>query len=183
MSAVHVLPYSAQWPEAFTAVRTTLLEIFDNTAVAVEHIGSTAVPGLSAKPVIDVLLGAPSLAVIEQRIAALGARGFEYVPKHERVLPQRRYFVPQPPVGLRVHVHGVETGGRLWREHLTFRDALRGDAQLRARYQALKLQLAAEHAGDKAAYTEAKAPFVREAIDARLRDASTPTPACAEPPP
>lgn len=166
MSAVHVLPYSTQWPEAFTAVRTTLLEIFGNDAVAVEHIGSTAVPGLAAKPVIDVLLGAPSLAVIEQRITALAARGFDYVSKHERVLPQRRYFVMQPPGGLRVHVHGVVTGGHLWREHLTFRDALRGDAQLRARYQALKLQLAAEHADDKAAYTEAKGPFILGALAA-----------------
>lgn len=164
MSTVHIAAYSPQWPESFAQLRGTLLRAFAGEEVTVEHIGSTAVPGLSAKSVIDVLLGVPSLAVVEARIEALAAQGFDYVPKHERVLPQRRYFVAQPPGGLRVHLHGVVQDGPLWRAHLGFRDALRGDAQLRARYQALKLQLAAQHADDKAAYTEAKGPFIREVL-------------------
>ncbi len=165
MSTVHIAAYSPQWPQAFAQLRGTLLRAFAGEAVAVEHIGSTAVPGLSAKPVIDVVLGAPSLAVIEARIASLAAQGFEYVPKHERVLPERRYFVAQPPGGLRVHLHGVVQDGPLWRAHLGFRDALRADADLRERYQALKLHLAAEHADDKAAYTEAKGPFIRGVLE------------------
>lgn len=161
MSAVHIAAYSAQWPQVFAQLRGTLLRAFAGAAVTVEHIGSTAVPGLSAKPVIDVLLGAASLAVIEARIEARAAQGFEYIPEHERVLPQRRYFVARPPGGLRVHLHGVVEGEPLWRAHLDFHDALRSDAQLRARYQALKPQLAEEHADDKDAYSEAKGPFIR----------------------
>lgn len=166
MSTVRLQPYSAQWPHAFAEINVSLRRAFEHDAVLVEHIGSTAVPGLSAKPVIDVLLGASSLPVIESRVDALAACGFDYVPKHERVLPQRRYFVAQPPGGLRVHLHGVVQDGPLWRAHLGFRDALRGDVHLRMRYQALKLRLAAEYAGDKAAYTEAKGPFIREVLAA-----------------
>jgi len=164
MSTVHIAAYSAQWPQVFAQLRGTPLRAFAGEAATVEHIGSTAVPGLSAKPVIDVLLGVPSLAVIEARIEALAAQGFEYIPRHERVLPQRRYFVARPPGGLRVHLHGVVQDGPLWRAHLGFRDALRGDAQLRARYQALELQLALEHADDKSAHTEAKGLFIREVL-------------------
>ena len=173
ISTVHIAAYSPQWPQVFAQLRGRLLRAFAGEAATVEHIGSTAVPGLSAKPVIDVLLGAASLAVIEARIEALAAQGFEYIPKHERVLPQRRYFVARPPGGLRVHLHGVVEGEPLWRAHLDFRDALRSDAQLRARYLALKRRLAAEHADDKAAYTEAKGPFIREVL-AMLETSSPP---------
>lgn len=164
MSAVLVLPYSAEWPLLFDAVRRELLPAFSPADIVVEHIGSTSVPGLAAKPVIDVLLGARTLAEIEARIAALAGLGYVYVPKYERELPMRRYFVKQPPDSLRIHVHGVEIGSRLWSEHLAFRDALRADPELRARYQSLKQDLAAEFADDKSAYTEAKGPFIRSVI-------------------
>lgn len=169
MKAVQVLPYSPQWPVMFAATRDLLLRVFAGEDTTIEHIGSTAVPGLAAKPVIDVLLGAPSLDVIERHTAQLDRHGFDYVPRHERVLPQRRYFVAQPPSGLRVHLHGVVQDGELWRQHLSFRDALRRDPALRDRYQQLKLQLAIQHAGDKSAYTEAKGPFVRETLAALTR--------------
>jgi GrpB-like predicted nucleotidyltransferase (UPF0157 family) len=73
--------------------------------------------------------------------------------------------VKAPAEGLRIHVHGVVRGGRLWREHLAFREALRADEDLRARYQELKLRLAREFADDKAAYTEAKGPFIEAVLE------------------
>lgn len=165
-ATVRLEPYSAQWPAVFANIRDELLQVFPPGTVAIEHIGSTAVPGLSAKPVIDVLLGAESLAVIEARIADLVQAGYEYVSKHERVIPMRRYFVAQPLGGLRVHVHGVQKGAAIWQEHLAFRDALLADPQLRDRYQSLKRQLAETFAEDKAAYTDAKAPFIRNVLAA-----------------
>lgn len=117
-----------------------------------------------AKPVIDVLLGSASLRDIELRIDSLGAAGFEYVSKYESEIPMRRYFVKQPANSLRIHVHGVVEGSDLWLKHLAFRDALRNDAALREEYQALKLRLAREFAQDKAAYTDAKAPFIRSVL-------------------
>lgn len=167
MTAVQLSPWSADWTRIFASVRDQLLIACAPSEFAIEHIGSTAVPGLVAKPVIDVLLGAPSLAAIEARIAALGAAGFEYIPRYEDVLPMRRYFVSQPAGALRVHVHGVAAGSDTWRDHLAFRDALREDAALRDEYQTLKLRLAGTFAQDKAAYTAAKAPFILRVLAMR----------------
>ena len=135
----------------------------------VEHIGSTAVPGLAAKPVIDSLPGAPSLGAVEARIDALSTCGYRYVPEHERELPARRYFVRTAE--LRVHLHGVELGSPLRRDRLAFRAALRADAELRDRYAALKLRLAQAHAQDKSAYTVAKGPFIGLFLAARTESA------------
>jgi GrpB-like predicted nucleotidyltransferase (UPF0157 family) len=164
MSTVVVSPYSSAWPKLFGDVRKELLAAFVPIVVAVEHIGSTAVPGLAAKPVIDVLLGADSLMAIESKIASLRELGYEYVPKYEREIPLRRYFVKSAESSPRLHLHAVEIGSRLWLEHLAFRDALREDAKLRAQYQSLKLRLAKEFADDKAAYTAAKGPFIQSVI-------------------
>lgn len=168
MSAVVLMPYAADWPDQFARVRNELLAALDGTDGQAEHIGSTAVPGLIAKPVLDVLLGAATLARIEAAVPALARRGYRYVPRYETELPMRRYFVRDADdASLRVHVHGVVTGSPLWREHLAFRDALRADPALIARYQALKQDLATRFAEDKAAYTAAEAPFIRGVIGGR----------------
>lgn len=168
MSTVVVSPYSAEWPKCFLAIREELLAVFSPIAVTVEHIGSTSIPGLAAKPVIDVLLGADSLADVESKIEALDVRGYVYVKKYEDVLPMRRYFVKAPIASFRIHLHAVEIDSRIWQEHLAFRSALHTDPALCARYQSLKLQLAHEFADDKAAYSAAKNPFIQSAIAAVL---------------
>ena len=159
-----IAPSSTEWPRLFLAHRDTLRAAFAPLDVDIEHIGSTSVPGLAAKPVIDILVGAASLDDIASRIPALVAAGFTYRPEHEAALPTRRYFTLTPPGGLRVHVHAGVHDSPLWRDHLAFRDALRRDDALRDRYQALKLALAQRHAHDKSAYTQAKGPFIREVI-------------------
>lgn len=171
MPAVRILPWSDAWPEAFGHIRDALRAAFAPCAVEIEHIGSTAVPGLDAKPVIDVLVGVARLAEAEAAIPALAARGFAYVPKYERELPMRRYFVRDAGADTpRAHVHAVEIGSAIRHRHLAFRDALREDPALRDAYRALKLRLAREHADDKAAYTAAKGPFIRAVLDALGED-------------
>lgn len=169
MSAVIIQRYSSEWPEQFLAAREQLLAAFVPIPVMIEHIGSTAVPGLAAKPVIDLLLGAVSLAQIESRIGPLERLGYRYVSRYERELPTRRYFVRTADDGSRQHVHGVVIGSDLWRDHLTFRDRLRDEPTLRAQYQSLKLQLAERFADDKIAYTAAKAPFIRSVLAGKDR--------------
>lgn len=165
MSSVTIAPYAGEWPRQFEAERATLLAACADIAVEVEHVGSTSVPGLAAKPVIDVLLGAGSLAAIESRREALARAGYQYVPKYEQELPMRRYFVkPAEPGALRVHLHAVVLGSSFWREQIAFRDALRADESFRAAYHSLKLELAARFARDKPAYTAGKAPFIRSAL-------------------
>lgn len=164
MPQVIIKPYSPAWRSLFQHERETILHAFAPLDVAVEHIGSTSVEGLAAKPVIDILLSASSLLVIEQHIKTLAKQGYIYVPKYEAEIPMRRYFVKSPLGSLRVHLHGVQAGSDIERNHLVFRDALRTDAALREEYQTLKLRLAQEFADDKATYTAAKEPFIRSVL-------------------
>lgn len=162
-------PYQERWPQAFDAAKQELMTVFATPDFQIEHIGSTAVAGLSAKPVIDILLGAASLSAIEANIGVLENRTYTYVAKYEVEIPQRRYFVKaaqadRSTTPFRLHVHGVVIGSQLWREYVFFRDQLRADSNLRQAYQALKLRLANEFAYDKSAYTEAKAPFIRSVL-------------------
>ena len=166
MGLVVVSPYSNEWPELFRDLKEDLIRLFAPTSIAVEHIGSTSVPGLAAKPVIDMLIGAASLADIKSKIKLLSEHGYEYVSKYEKEIPERRYFVKSPANSLRVHIHAVELGSRIWREHLAFRDALRSDLSLRAQYQSLKLQLAEQFATNKSAYSAAKNTFIESVLAA-----------------
>jgi GrpB-like predicted nucleotidyltransferase (UPF0157 family) len=148
----------------FGKLRAELLGVFAPAPVVVKHIGSTSVPGLSAKPVIDVLLGADSLGDVDSKIEHLATLGYSYVSKYERELPMRRYFVKSALASLRVHLHAVEVHSRFWQEHLAFRDTLRADSALRSDYETLKLRLAMEYAHDKSAYTAAKGAFIQSVL-------------------
>lgn len=169
MALVLISPYSSEWPNLFRILQEELIRGFAPIPVTVEHIGSTSVPGLAAKPVIDVLLGASSLAEIESKMEFLNELGYEYVSKYEKAIPDRRYFVKTSTNSLRIHVHAVELDSRLWQEHLAFRDALRCDSNLRSQYQLLKFQLAEKFVNDKSAYSAAKSPFIESALRALLR--------------
>lgn len=160
MAEVLVVDYQPAWPGQFARVEAELRAVLPPAAPVVEHIGSTAVPGLCAKPVLDIALGVGALAEIDAWIAALAQLGFGYRPGYEAQIPDRRYFVREAGNSPRVHLHGLVLDGRLWRQHLQFRNALRRDPALSAAYAALKRQLADTHAHDKAAYTDAKGPFI-----------------------
>ncbi|HEY9109570.1 MAG TPA: GrpB family protein [Roseateles sp.] len=165
MSEIRLVEADAGWPAQFDAVARPLRDALTGTACRIEHIGSTAVPGLCAKPVLDLLLGVTRLADVEARHEALAALGYRYRAEYEGELPERRYFTRDAGAGrLRVHLHAVVHGSAFWREQLAFRDALRADAALAARYAALKRELAERHAADKAAYTDAKGPFIRAVL-------------------
>ena len=86
-----ISPYSETWPHIFSQIREELLTVFPPANTQIEHIGSTAVVGLCAKPVIDILLGTKDLSEIESQIISLEALGFDYVSKYEKEIPTRRY--------------------------------------------------------------------------------------------
>jgi len=165
---VIIAEYSSQWPAQFNEESQVLRATFGLIEIDIEHVGSTAVPGLAAKPIIDILLGANSLAQIESHIPHLESVGYRYVPEFEKQLPQRRYFVKPARGEARFHLHAVERGSAFWRDHLRFRDALRHQPALCDRYASLKRQLAASFFMDRAAYTDAKAPFI-EAVLSELK--------------
>ena len=156
--------YSPLWPAIFEFERTRLAEILGPDVAVIEHIGSTAVPGLGAKPIIDVMAGVADLAMVERCMAALEADGYRYVPDFERAFPQRRYFTKASGPPGQFHLHAVVLGSPFWKSHLAFRDALRADEALAAKYWKLKQRLAARHPNDRGAYTDAKSTFIRDVL-------------------
>ena len=168
MQTVTLLEYQPTWPSQFADVAAELAALFKTDPIRIEHIGSTAVPGLCAKPVLDIMLGTQDLAAVTARSDGLIGLGYRYRPEYEVEIPERRYFVRDAGAGLRVHLHAVIEGGAIWRNHLTFRDALRNNSPLLHAYAALKRRIAAEHSADKVAYTLAKGPFIARVLGGAL---------------
>jgi GrpB-like predicted nucleotidyltransferase (UPF0157 family) len=159
---IELVEHDPSWAGLFEEERGRLARIFDGHAVGIEHIGSTSVPGLCAKPIVDVLVGLPELELSEEQVEAMEGLGYEFLGEYG--LSGRLFFRKHPRTH---HVHVVEYGGVHWDRQLTFRDALRTDADERQRYDAFKRRLAAEgHPRD--VYTELKTPFIRE-VEARAR--------------
>ena len=159
---VELVEYDPSWARLFEEERARLSAVFDGKAIAIEHIGSTSVPGLSAKPIVDVLVGLGELDVTAEQILAMAELGYEYLGEHG--LPGRLFFRKHPRTH---HVHVVEYEGIHWERQLAFRDALRNDADERQRYEAFKRRLAAE-GHPREVYAELKTPFIRE-VEARAR--------------
>lgn len=126
-----------------------------------EHIGSTAVPGLAAKPVIDIMAPVASLAASRAAQVAAGALGYLY---HPYQAERMHWFCKPSPVHRTHHLHLVPLGSPLWCDRLAFRDALRASPALCAEYEGLKRQLAAAHRHDREAYTEGKSAFVASVL-------------------
>ncbi len=157
---VYLVAYDAGWPRLFACEAAELRLALGALALKVEHIGSTAVPGLASKPIVDVAVETESfedLPEIEEAFASLG-----YVAKGEFGLPGRQFFTKGDPVLF--HVHVVESGSPHWQRWMKFRDALRADGSLRDRYAAMKQDLAAKFANDRPAYTAAKNDFIERVV-------------------
>lgn len=158
--------YDTRWPSLFAAERERLLLLAPQLParlVDIQHIGSTAVPGLAAKPVIDMLAGVESMAAAEALLAPLCANGYTTSAEFNASLSDRKWLMRWADGRRTHHLHLVVHGGEVWAQRLRFRDALRADPALAARYAALKAALAAKHPRDREAYTEAKAAFVQAA--------------------
>jgi GrpB-like predicted nucleotidyltransferase (UPF0157 family) len=157
---IEVVPYDPQWPARFAAWRDRLAAELGPTALRIDHIGSTAVPGLPAKPIIDIQV---SVASIEDESS--------YVPGIERAgvalrsrEPGHRYFRPAGELPRDVQVHVIQTGSDWEAAHLSFRDLLVRDASIREAYAGLKNQLAQRYRHDRIAYNEGKTNFILDSL-------------------
>ncbi|MFN2637762.1 MAG: GrpB family protein [Gemmatimonadaceae bacterium] len=161
---VRLVPYDPAWPALFAAEKDRLQKLFAvaGLAVILEHTGSTAIPGLAAKPVLDILGGYPEGTPVAQYIDVLTSAG--YVHRGEQGIPGREFFRRGNPRSYHLHLTAID--GPFWRDHLTFRNRLRADESLRDAYAALKLDLAARFPRDREAYNESKGPFVNEILRA-----------------
>ena len=163
-----VVPYDASWPDKFEAAREEIASALAGLSISIEHVGSTSVPGLVAKPKIDILVGLDDWDDFEPAIAALLRIGYEREPQ----LDKPRTYSLKRGHSTTHRVRFVERGGALWHEYLVFRNALRADNDLAAEYGRLKQRLALQHRDDPTheAYMNGKAPF----IEAVLTNARSP---------
>lgn len=155
-------PYNQQWPFMYEQEKTALLKASGRWNIAIEHIGSTAVPGIHAKPIIDIMIGVSSLSVADQHLIEIYTTlGYDYIAVYEQDMPQRRYFQKNNVDKVRTHqIHLVEHGSEFWQRHLLFRNYLRANPAVAKAYAEHKLQLAPRYT-DSNEYAMAKNDFIR----------------------
>jgi GrpB-like predicted nucleotidyltransferase (UPF0157 family) len=149
----------------FERERAKLETALGSHVMTVEHVGSTAVPGLAAKPIIDLAVGVQSLAEAQARcIDVLQALGYMYMPEYQSWLPDELFFRKGVPGPWTHHVHVMEPSSPGWERRLLFRDYLRAHPDAAEAYMDLKRRLAAAFRDDIAAYRTGKSAFVQDAV-------------------
>lgn len=158
---IQITPYNKIWPDRFAQLAALLRETLGDVALRVDHIGSTAVPGLAAKPVIDIQISVTALEPVDPFRIPLAELGYVY--RADNLERTKRYF-REPPGALRTHIHVRKLGSFSQQFPLLLRDYLRAHPDELPPYEQLKRRLAAEHPHDAAAYTEAKVPWFWQTI-------------------
>jgi GrpB-like predicted nucleotidyltransferase (UPF0157 family) len=164
---VYVVPYDPRWPALFEREHDHIGAGIGPWVVVIEHIGSTAVPGLDAKPVIDIMAGLRSPRDAARCTQALEEIGYSHLADH--VLPDRLLFLVRPAGAdgsvRKYHVHVAEVGGGFWERHLLFREYLQAHPETAREYARLKYKLAERFPGDVDAYTQAKTSFISAVVE------------------
>src|SRR5688572_16001160 len=145
---VALTPYDPVWPERFDVMRARLAAVLGEVAVRIDHVGSTAVPGLSAKPVIDIQVSVPDVTDEDAYRDLIESLGFGL----RWIEPHHRYFRPPPGLPREHQVHVCSVGSHWERIHLLFRDYLRSHPETAAEYATLKAQLAGQHRDSRVDY-------------------------------
>lgn len=179
---IEIVPYNPEWKTNFEKEKNFLSEVLKEFNPAIEHIGSTAIEGLGAKPVVDIQIGMRMYEDLDLMVDEMIKRGYVYYKKYEDVLPDRRYFVKPANIQNDVlpkilytyddkfdrkehphlfHIHAVELNSGWWKRHIVFRDYLRANNDARDEYYKLKIELAKREWEDKNDYTDAKTDFIK----------------------
>jgi GrpB-like predicted nucleotidyltransferase (UPF0157 family) len=157
---VAVVAHNEDWHRLFDEEATRLRSTIGIAAVSIEHIGSTAICGLAAKPILDIMVGTPTFETELRFVNELIAIGYEY--KGENGVPERHFFGKGVP--RTVHLNVVRFGGQFWLSHLAFRDYLRNNPDASKEYEQLKLSLAERFPNDRESYTKGKLAFVERIL-------------------
>lgn len=159
---IDIEPYNVNWPVLFTVERALLENVLAPWLTGpIEHVGSTAVPGLAAKPIIDMMAAVGGLELSGGAIRALEHVGYCYAPYRREVM---HWFCKPTPAHRTHHLHLVPYSSPLWNERLIFRDRLRSERCVADEYAELKRRLAQVHQNDREAYTEAKSAFIERVV-------------------
>jgi GrpB-like predicted nucleotidyltransferase (UPF0157 family) len=161
---VRLESYSSTWPEEYQAERARILSAVGERIEGIEHVGSTSIPGMVAKPIIDIAIALPNLDLAESLVPGMAGLGYDY--PGDIGLPNQRIFGRDPQIRTYL-VHVVISHGVEWQRYLHFRDALREDLALAREYAELKLKLAEEFPTDRERYTRAKGVVIEKALALR----------------
>jgi GrpB-like predicted nucleotidyltransferase (UPF0157 family) len=173
--AIVIEDYDPQWPMMYAIESDRIRNVLGNLLVAIEHIGSTSVPGLAAKPRIDIMPAVASEDVLDQTIEPVTSLGFEYISRFEDEMPYRRLFSRDGgDEQIAVNIHTVAINSEFWERHLLFRDYLRTHPDVADEYACLKRQLAPRFSVTSD-YALAKTEFIKSIeVKARLEADSRP---------
>jgi len=160
---VKLVTHQTAWHEQFLEEQKRLREALGDAVLDIQHIGSTAIPGISAKPLLDLGIAVQNFEeafVCVQPLEKLG-----YIYRGENGIPRRHYFVKGSSEKRMHHLHVLEQSSPEWRKHLLFRDYLCAHPEALTQYQALKTRLAEQFPKDREAYTEGKHAFIQDILN------------------
>ena len=158
---VRLQAHTPDWAIAYAEERSRILAALAEDILGIEHVGSTAIPGVSAKPIIDIAIGVRSLATADGFTPAMAGLGYDYA--GDGGVPGERIYGRGPRI--RTHlVHAVVADSQEWRNYIGFRDALLADAALADEYDLLKIDLAEKFPNDRPSYTRGKGQFIEKVI-------------------
>ena len=159
---IEITEYNPEWAKMYDNMKGLFFRSFGDKIAGIEHIGSTSVAGLCAKPIIDILLGVNKLDDADLIIPNMIKLGFDYISKYEDVMPYRRYFNKYENEVSKFHVHTVAIDSDFWKRHIKFRNILRKNENIRNDYCMLKKELAKKEWKDGNEYADAKTEFIRK---------------------
>ena len=159
---IQLQEYDLSWPEKFQAEKKIINEVIgDFVCGSIEHVGSTSIPGLMAKPIIDIMVGVESLSLSKPCIQLLEKDNYKYFPYKTNVM----HWFCKPSDEFRTHhLHLIPYKSGLWQERIKFKNLLLNDNSVAKNYQSLKIELAKKHENDREKYTQEKWPFIKEAL-------------------
>jgi GrpB-like predicted nucleotidyltransferase (UPF0157 family) len=161
---IEIVDYNSNWPVMYEQEKVTLSQALEGFNVVFEHIGSTSVPGLAAKPVIDIAVGINDLSLGEQLVKEIETLGYTYEPDFELIIPDRKFLWKGKKLFRTYHVSIMPVTGRTWINALLFRDYLRAHPEARLKYAELKRSLAIKHITDVTGYVNDKTSFIESIL-------------------
>ncbi|EJS76455.1 GrpB family protein [Bacillus cereus] len=162
-----IKPYQKEWQEEYLKEKDNFCSLLGEEMIAIEHIGSTAVEGLGAKPLIDMMIGVTDLQITKEWTENFSVIGYEYVPKET---PNWCFFRKGKWRAGTHHLHVYIYNSDEWRNNLFFRDFLITNEWARKEYKELKEKLAITFPFDRVSYTKAKAPFIQKILKLAKKD-------------
>jgi GrpB-like predicted nucleotidyltransferase (UPF0157 family) len=168
MKKVEVVPHNPRWRNAFEAEAKHIGAALGENVLAIHHIGSTAIPNIYAKPVIDLLIEVRDITKVDKQSSAMESLGYEVM--GEFGIPGRRYFRKDNQEGIRTHqIHSFETGSAQVKRHLAFRDYMIAHPEDARKYSELKRKLVKGHSQSMDGYIDGKDSFIKEIDRKALR--------------